>query len=170
MTNDFLCVTENKVPHWEPCAISWFFWPWQWQSEGKESTLLNRPQTVPPLALRTERAYWAWRRMFTRSWQVLALAPGILSTPTHNWFGIKKKAGVCVAVRSRVYNSRECAINAICFRKERTCFNPMSDASHLTLMTPNTNLNFSKAPGNQFVLEMLRPLRPPFDSFQISID
>lgn len=21
MTNDFLCVTENKVPRWEPCAI-----------------------------------------------------------------------------------------------------------------------------------------------------
>lgn len=29
-------------------------------------------------------------------------------------------------------------------------------------MTLETNLNFSKAPRNQFVLEMLRPLRPPF--------
>lgn len=31
----------------------------------------------------------------------------------------------------------------------------------LTPMTLNTNPNFSKAPGNQFVLEMLRPLRQP---------
>lgn len=87
MTNDFLFVTENKVTHWEPCAISWFFWPWQWQSEGKGSKLLNWPQTVP------------WQGSLGMTTHVymqlagLALAPGILSTPTHtcNWFQWSKK-------------------------------------------------------------------------------
>lgn len=48
--------------------------------------------------------------------------------------------------------------------------NPMSCALHLTLPPLDTNLNFSEAPGNQFVLEMLRPFPPPFDSFKIPID
>lgn len=52
----------------------------------------------------------------------------------------------------------------------RTGINPMSCVLHLTLLTLITNLNFSKGPGNQFVLEMFRPLRPPFDSFKIPID
>lgn len=64
----------------------------------------------------------------------------------------------------------ESATNAICFRKEKEGFSPTSYALHLTFMTPNTNLNFSKAPGNQFVLETLRPLLPPFDSLKIHID
>lgn len=36
----------------------------------------------------------------------------------------------------------------------------------LTPMTLSTNPNFSEGPGNQFVLETLQPLRPPFDSLK----
>lgn len=80
------------------------------------------------------------------------------------------KACVCVSVNSQLHNYTECVINAICFRKEKTGISPTSCALHLTLMTPNTNLNFSKAPENQLVLEMLWPLCPPFDSLKICID
>lgn len=78
---------------------------------------------------------------------------------------------LCVCVYSPTpKHMTEYIINSICLRKTQTGINPPGCDSCVTLLILNTNLNFSKALGNQFVLEKHRPLRPPFDSLKIRID
>lgn len=142
MTNYFLCVTENKVPRWEPCAILWFLTLAVTKCEGKE---------------KKERNSQSSRRC---SCQIGGGGGGGEQQKIIDQNGTERSQVVSV-VDNQVRNYwTECVINVICLRKEGRVLIPWA-VPRIWHWWLNTNLNFSKAPRNQFVLEMLRPLCPP---------